>query len=61
MINKGYIEGNTDHILFDKKKNKMASILLVYIGNMIITGDDEKIEKLKGNLLLNLISNFLAV
>lgn len=47
-----YNEGNSDHTLFIKIKYNKVNIFLIYINDMIITGDDEEeIIKLKKILI----------
>ncbi|CAM8893378.1 unnamed protein product [Rhodiola kirilowii] len=44
----GYKQSNFDHTLFIKQKNGRITTLIVYVDDMIITGDDsEEIEALK--------------
>lgn len=46
-----YRQSNADHTLFTKKRGEKITCLLIYVDDMIITGDDlEEIEKLKKNL-----------
>lgn len=47
----GYRQSNADHTLFLKTREKKITCLIIYIDDMIITGDDlEEIAKLKGKL-----------
>ena len=51
MISYGYKQSNSDHTLFLKKKGDKITCLIIYVDDMIITGDDlEEIESLKRNL-----------
>ena len=38
----GYEQSNSDHTLFLKKNNGRITCLLVYVDDMVITGDDAK-------------------
>ncbi|XP_049936825.1 retrovirus-related Pol polyprotein from transposon RE2 isoform X2 [Nymphaea colorata] len=46
MKTNGYKQGNCDHTLFIKQRDGLVSLLLVYVDDMIVTGDDEE-EKRK--------------
>ena len=51
MISYGYKQSNSDHTLFLKNKGGKITCLIIYVDDMIITGDDlEEIESLKRNL-----------
>ena len=51
MISYGYTQSNSDHTLFQKKRGDKITCLIIYVDDMIITGDDlEEIEDLKKNL-----------
>lgn len=51
MVKFGYQQSNSDHTLFIKRRGKMITCLIIYVDDMIITGDDiEEIEKLRNNL-----------
>ncbi|KAG6531058.1 hypothetical protein ZIOFF_004828 [Zingiber officinale] len=51
MILFGFKQGNADHTLFIKRKGDNTTILLVYVDDMIVTGDDEvEIQALKSKL-----------
>jgi hypothetical protein len=44
----GYNQGNSDHTLFIKRKNERVTLLIIYVDDMIITGDDtDKIKRLQ--------------
>lgn len=48
MIKFGYKQSNSDHMLFLKKQNNHITCLIIYVDDMIITGDDkEEIYTLK--------------
>ncbi|CAN6444973.1 unnamed protein product [Victoria cruziana] len=48
MKKEGYSQGNGDHMLFVKKVEGKTVILLVYVDDMIVTGEDEsKIKRMK--------------
>ncbi|XP_062018984.1 uncharacterized mitochondrial protein AtMg00810-like [Rosa rugosa] len=38
----GYKQSNSDHTLFIKRKNGKITALIVYVDDMIVTGDDPK-------------------
>ncbi|MDD0148486.1 reverse transcriptase domain-containing protein, partial [Shigella flexneri] len=38
----GYRQNNSDHTLFIKRKNGKITALIVYVDDMIVTGDDPK-------------------
>ncbi|KAF5812790.1 putative RNA-directed DNA polymerase [Helianthus annuus] len=47
----GYHQSNADHTLFLKRRNGLVTCLIIYVDDMIITGDDtEEIARLKRNL-----------
>ena len=47
----GYKQSISDHTLFLKKKDGKITCLIIYVDDMIITGDDtEEIAELKKNL-----------
>lgn len=47
----GYKQSNTDHTLFLKQSDGKVTCLLIYVDDMIITGNDTaEIEKLRSNL-----------
>ena len=51
MKNYGYKQCNSDHTLFPKHREGMATALIIYIDDMIIIGnDDEEIAKLQKHL-----------
>ncbi|XP_076908792.1 uncharacterized protein LOC143565815 [Bidens hawaiensis] len=51
MKHYGFKQSNSDHTLFLKRRNNLITCLIIYVDDMIITGDDkEEITKLKGNL-----------
>ena len=64
-----YEQSNSDHTLFFKKKGGKITCLIIYVDDMIITGDDEEeIAELKKNLFhkfemkdLGLLKYFLGI
>ncbi|KAJ0589411.1 putative RNA-directed DNA polymerase [Helianthus annuus] len=47
----GFQQSNSDHTLFLKRKGKLVTCLIIYVDDMIITGnDEEEMKKLKANL-----------
>jgi hypothetical protein len=51
MIQMGYKQSNADHTLFYKCNMKNITILIVYVDDIVITGDDTKsIDQLKAKL-----------
>ena len=47
----GFQQSNSDHTLFLKQRQKKVTVLIIYVDDMIITGDDtEKIYKLQKHL-----------
>src|SRR6187200_855126 len=42
MKSYGFKQSNSDHTLFIKRKNKLVTCLIIYVDDMIITGNDEK-------------------
>ena len=51
MIKYGFKQSHSDHTLFLKKREDKVTCLIIYVDDMIITGDDvEEIEELKMNL-----------
>ncbi|KAK1432285.1 hypothetical protein QVD17_09180 [Tagetes erecta] len=47
----GYHQSNFDHTLFLKRKGNLVTCLIIYVDDMIITGnDEEEMKKLKANL-----------
>ena len=47
----GYRQGNADHTLFIKRKDGKVTLLIIYVDDMIVTGDDTmEIERLQGHL-----------
>ena len=48
MLNRGYHQSNADHTLFYQHANDKAAILIVYVDDIVITGDDsQEITNLK--------------
>lgn len=48
-----YKQSNFDHMLVLKRRSKNGIVLIIYVDNMIITGDNlEEIERLKKVYLL---------
>jgi hypothetical protein len=44
----GYHQGNSNHTLFIKRKNGKVTLLIIYVDDMIVTGDDtDEIKKLQ--------------
>ena len=41
-----YLQSNSAHTLFLKKYQGMITILIIYVDDMVVTGNDEKKEKL---------------
>jgi hypothetical protein len=51
MIKRGYRQSNVDHTLFYKHGAKKVTILIVYVDDIVITGDDcVEISNLKNYL-----------
>lgn len=51
MKSYGYSQGNSDHTLFFKKKDGKITILIIYVDDMINTGDDiDELHKLEGKI-----------
>lgn len=49
----GYVQSNSDHTLFLKRKGNLITCLIIYVDDMVITGnDEEKINNLKKKLFL---------
>ncbi|KAJ0603580.1 putative RNA-directed DNA polymerase [Helianthus annuus] len=47
----GFKQSNSDHTLFLKQRNGLVTCLIIYVDNMIITGnDEEEMTRLKMNL-----------
>jgi hypothetical protein len=47
----GYKQSNSDHTLFFKHHNSRITVLIIYVDDMVITGDDsEEIERLQQQL-----------
>ena len=47
----GYHQSHSDHTLFVKQRQEKVTALIIYVDDMIITGDDfDEISKLQGNL-----------
>ncbi|KAM0012210.1 putative RNA-directed DNA polymerase [Helianthus debilis subsp. tardiflorus] len=47
----GFQQSNSDHTLFLKRRGKLVTCLIIYVDDMIITGnDEEEMQKLKANL-----------
>ncbi|XP_076926353.1 uncharacterized protein LOC143589490 [Bidens hawaiensis] len=47
----GFKQSNSDHTLFLKQNGKLITYLIIYVDDMIITGnDEEEVKKLKENL-----------
>ncbi|XP_022018834.1 uncharacterized mitochondrial protein AtMg00810-like [Helianthus annuus] len=47
----GYYQSNADHTLFLKRRNGLVTCLIIYVDDMIITGNDvEEIARLEKNL-----------
>lgn len=51
MKQDGYRQSNADHTLFVKRRKKLVTCLIIYVDDMVITGDDsEEIAHLRKNL-----------
>ncbi|KAM1175476.1 hypothetical protein ACFX19_028475 [Malus domestica] len=51
MRKNGYFQSHSDHTLFVKQRNGKVTALIIYVDDMIITGDDlDEIIKLEKNL-----------
>jgi hypothetical protein len=51
MIRYGFVQSNADHTLFLKHRKKKVTTIIIYVDDMIITGDDiEEISRLKEQL-----------
>ena len=51
MLKFGYRQSNSDHTLFLRRRGRKITWLIIYVDDMIITGDDKKeIESLKNKL-----------
>ncbi|KAA3484108.1 protein fluG-like [Gossypium australe] len=51
MVSFGYQQSNADHTLFIKHHKGKTTLLIVYIDNIIMTGDDrEEMARLKKQL-----------
>lgn len=51
MTKNGFKQSNSDHTLFLKRRGNLITCLIIYVDDMIITGDDvEEIDRLKKNL-----------
>ena len=49
----GYKQSNSDYTLFLKRRNGLITCLVIYVDDMVITGNDAKeIDDLKGRLFL---------
>ncbi|KAM0001536.1 putative RNA-directed DNA polymerase [Helianthus debilis subsp. tardiflorus] len=47
----GFKQSNSDHTLFLKQRGKLITCLIIYVDDMIVTGnDEEKMKRLKANL-----------
>ena len=62
MKDLGYNQGQPDYTLFVKKnKSGQQAILIVYVDDVVITGDDEmEIENLKKRLQIEFMVNDLG-
>nr|GEX88590.1 putative ribonuclease H-like domain-containing protein [Tanacetum cinerariifolium] len=53
MKNHGFKQSNSDHTLFLKQRGSLITYLIIYVDDMIVTGDDkEEITKLKKYLFM---------
>ncbi|KAJ0455580.1 putative RNA-directed DNA polymerase [Helianthus annuus] len=53
MKNYGFQQSNSEHTLFLKRKGNLVTCLIIYVDDMIITGnDEEEMKKLKTNLFM---------
>lgn len=51
MRQDGYSQSNADHTLFIKRRGVQVTCLIIYVDDMIITGDDtEEITRLRKHL-----------
>ena len=51
MFKHGFQQNHSDHTLFTKRRDNKVTCLIIYVDDMIITGDDvEEIQRLKENL-----------
>ncbi|XP_042026885.1 uncharacterized mitochondrial protein AtMg00810-like [Salvia splendens] len=52
MVKQGFKQSQSDHTLFTKKRGDKITCLIIYLDDMIITGDDnEEIQSLRENLV----------
>ena len=69
MMKLGYKQSNSDHTMFLKRQKGRITCLIIYVDDMIITGDDEEeIKVLKEKLScefemkdLGQLKNFLGI
>lgn len=48
LIKEGYKQGQSDHTMFFKQKGEKKTILIVYVDDIVLTGnDDEEMDRLK--------------
>jgi Reverse transcriptase (RNA-dependent DNA polymerase) len=51
MSKYGYTQSDPDHTLFYKKRQEKIAVLIIYVDDMIITGDDQdEIDRLEKKL-----------
>ena len=69
MKKNGYRQSNSDHTLFLKRQGRKITCLIIYVDDMIITGDDvDEIKQLRDNLFqefemkdLGMLKYFLGI
>jgi Reverse transcriptase (RNA-dependent DNA polymerase) len=53
MIKEGYLQSNADHTMFIRRKGEKLCVLIVYVDDIVLTGNDTvEMKRIKGSLAI---------
>jgi Reverse transcriptase (RNA-dependent DNA polymerase) len=51
MIKEGYLQNNADHTMFIRRKGEIFFVLIVYVDDIVLIGNDTvEMKRIKGSL-----------